>query len=111
VLHSFRCIVFGCLDSNPGLNSNLFACFRKELELEKKKKANLPPSPAFVAAQPREVRRQPLIFSPRPRVARAPSPASLARQPSLAVRTAAQLDLPAQRGPLTAVPARAASSR
>jgi hypothetical protein len=49
------------LDSNPGLNSNLFACFKKEIE--KKEEANLPlqpntaahnrlcPSPVFVAAQ------------------------------------------------------------
>jgi hypothetical protein len=63
VLHSCRCIVFGCLDSNPGLNSNLFACFRKEIEIGKRKEeANLPTrlSPQLATASfPARLRRGP----------------------------------------------------
>jgi hypothetical protein len=66
VLHSCRCVVFGCLDSNPGLNSHLFACFRKETEIGKRKEeANLPtrlsPQPA-TASFPARLRRGPFPF-------------------------------------------------
>jgi hypothetical protein len=71
VLHSCWCIVFGCLDSNPGLNSNVFVCFKK-----KKKEDNAAQTPcsspaahlSFLALSPvHEVRSRPLILSPRPR--------------------------------------------
>jgi hypothetical protein len=89
LLHSCRCIVFECLDSNPGLNSN-FCLFElgKVIEIEKKKRVrsplvNLPSQPSFHHGPARQVRPRPLSFPPRPRVAAQPSrlPAQLARAP------------------------------
>jgi hypothetical protein len=86
VLHSCRCIVFGCLDSNPGLNSNVFACFKEEIEI--KKRSYLP---GLLSSR---FRRGPIPGSP----LAAPhfSPASVRTSQLSPARSAAQLSLAAR---------------
>jgi hypothetical protein len=100
VLHSCRCIVFGCLDSNPGLNSNLFICFKRNIEIGKRKEklTSLPgllSSPFALWPSSCEVRLRPPVSPPRPRVAAfGPAQLRLAGPAPSRARSAAQRGLP-----------------
>jgi hypothetical protein len=117
-LHSCRCIVFECLDSNLGLNSNLFACFRKGIEIKKRKPTSRPTQPRSRAQRPSKISRPSAAHSPPS--PRAPPPVAdgwgpplicfLAPQPRLATEPGSSSGWTPTRCPCR-VPARARMPR